>query len=90
MLIESSAIYAASSLLFLGFWGSGSHIVEVFSAIHAEVQVRALSPGTRRSSNMVADVMTGHRSIARRSASRQSEGADEQKLCHRECQFDQL
>lgn len=48
MLIESSAIYAASSLLFLGFWASGSHIGEVFSAIHAEVQVCALSPSTWR------------------------------------------
>jgi len=53
MLIESSAIYAASSLLFLGSWGSGSHIVEVFSPIHAGIQVRTLSPSTRRSSNMV-------------------------------------
>ena len=53
MLIESSAIYAASSLLFLGFWGSRSYISDVPLAIHAETQVRSFSPGTRRFSNMV-------------------------------------
>jgi len=40
MLIESSAIYAASSLLFLGFWGSRSYVADVFSLIQAETQVR--------------------------------------------------
>jgi len=53
MLIESSAVFTASSLLFLGFWGSRSHIGEVFSAIYAEAQVCALSPSTWRPSNMV-------------------------------------
>ena len=53
MLIESSAIYAASSLLFLGPWGSGSHIADTFLPIVAESQVRAFFPSTRRSSNMV-------------------------------------
>jgi len=53
MLIESSAIYAASSLLFLGFWGSGSYVADMFSEIQAETQVRAFFPSTRRSSNTV-------------------------------------
>jgi len=44
MLIESSAIYAVSSLLYLGFWGSRSYVAEVFSAIPTETQVRTLSP----------------------------------------------
>ena len=44
MLIESSAIYAVSSLLYLGFWGSRSYVAEVFSAILTETQVRTLSP----------------------------------------------
>jgi len=53
MLIESSAIFAASSLLSLGLWGSRTYVADVFSAIHGEVQVRALSLSARPSSNMV-------------------------------------
>jgi len=41
MLIESSAIYTASSLLFLGPWGSGNHIADMFLSILAEIQVCA-------------------------------------------------
>ena len=40
MLIESSALYAANSLLFVGPWGAGSHIADIFLPILAEVQVR--------------------------------------------------
>ena len=47
ILIESSAIYAASSPSFLGCRGSRSYIADMFSAIHAETQVRALSLSTR-------------------------------------------
>ena len=53
MLIESSAIYAVNSLLFLGLWGSRSYIADAFSEILAETQVCALSPSIRRTSNMV-------------------------------------
>jgi len=53
MLIESSAVFTVSSLLFLGFWGSGSYVADVFSAIQAETQVRAFFPSTRRPSNVV-------------------------------------
>ena len=41
MLIESSAIYTVSSLLFLGPWGSGNHIADMFLSIVAEIQVCA-------------------------------------------------
>jgi hypothetical protein len=40
-LIESSAIYAVSSLLFVGPWGSGSHVADIFLPILAQTQVRA-------------------------------------------------
>lgn len=53
MLIESSAIYAANSLLFVGPWGAGSHVADIFLPILAETQVRAFSPCVRRPSNMV-------------------------------------
>jgi len=41
MLIESSALYAVNSLLFIGPWGAGSHIADIFVPILAETQVRA-------------------------------------------------
>jgi len=74
MLIESSAIYAVSSLLFLGFWGSRSYVAELFSAILAETQVRALSPNIQ---TWLSDVIVGHCSITHHTTSRQSEGIDE-------------
>ena len=33
MLIESSAFYAVSSLLFIGTWGAGSHAADIFLGI---------------------------------------------------------
>ena len=41
MLIESSALYAVNSLLFIGPWGAGSHVADMFLPILAETQVRA-------------------------------------------------
>ena len=41
MIIESSALYAVSSLLFIGPWAAKSWIAGVFSPILAETQVRA-------------------------------------------------
>jgi len=87
MLIESSAIYAVSSLLFLGFWGSGCHVAEVASAILAETQVYSLSPSVQ---TWLSDVIIGHCSIAHHTTSRQSEGIDEQKHRLRKYRFDQL
>ena len=80
MLVESSAIYAVSSLLCLGFGGSGSYVAEVFTAILAETQVRALSPSIQR---WLSDVIIGHCSIVHHTTSRQSEGIDEQMYRHR-------
>ena len=90
MLIESSAIFAASSLLSLGFWGSRSYVVDVFSAIQAETQVRAFFPAHGGLRTWLSDVTAGHRSIAHHSTSRQPEGVDEQKCRRWKCQFNQL
>ena len=46
MLIESSALYAVNSLLFIGAWGAGSHVADIFLPILAEIQVR-VSPRDR-------------------------------------------
>ena len=82
MLIESSAIFAVSSLLSLGFWGSGSYVADVFSAIQAKTQVRAFFPAHGGLRTWLSDVTAGHRSIAHHSTGCQSEGVDEQKCCH--------
>jgi len=44
MLIESSALYAVNSLLFVGTWGAGSGAADIFLPILAETQVRAFPP----------------------------------------------
>ncbi|KAF9652147.1 hypothetical protein BDM02DRAFT_3183873 [Thelephora ganbajun] len=41
MLIESSALYAVSSILFIGPWGANSHVADIFLPILAETQVIA-------------------------------------------------
>lgn len=45
MLIESSAIYAASFLLYIGPWGANSSVSDIFFPLLAETQVRASSLG---------------------------------------------
>ena len=42
MFIESSALYAVNSLLFIGPWGAGNHAADMFLPILAETQVRVL------------------------------------------------
>lgn len=42
VLVESCAIYAVTSLLFVVPWGAKSHVADIFLPILAEVQVRAL------------------------------------------------
>ena len=39
MLVESSALYAISSLLFIGPWGAGNSAADIFLPILAETQV---------------------------------------------------
>ena len=42
MLIESSALYAASFILYIGPWGANSDISDVFFSLLVDTQVRAL------------------------------------------------
>ena len=54
VLIESSALYAVNSLLFVGPWGANSHVADIFLPILAETQVCTIpinNPG-KRSSNV--------------------------------------
>lgn len=41
ILVESSALYAVTSLLYIGTWGTGSWIACAFLPILGETQVRA-------------------------------------------------
>ena len=43
MLIESCALYAVSSLLFIVPWGAGNHSADTFLPILAETRVRVFS-----------------------------------------------
>lgn len=54
MLVESCALYAASSLLFLGPWGGGSAASNIFFPILGETQVIALFLITLRVANKSA------------------------------------
>ena len=88
MLVESSALFAVSSLLVTASLGAESYIVETFYPILSETQVHAFlqlrSPGSL--SDVTAD-WTGHRSPARYSASRQQGRVYEQYCRLRTSQF---
>ena len=79
MLIESSVIYATSSLLVLLLLSTGRGGSNGFMFILVETQVRALprSKSLDRLSNVTTN-WTGHRSTAHHSASRQQDRANEQ------------
>ena len=79
MLIESSVIYATSLLLVLLLLSTGRGGSNGFMFILAETQVRALPrpQSLDRLSNVTTN-LTGHRSTAHHSASRQQDRADEQ------------
>lgn len=51
VLVESCAIYAVTSLLFVVPWGAKSHVADIFLPILAEVQVRAPFPPCLSKSN---------------------------------------
>ena len=71
MLVESSALYAVSSLLVLGPSSAGNSAADIFIPILAETQVRAFS--RLRPLDRLSDVMmdwTGHCSTAHHPASR--------------------
>ena len=78
MLVESSALYAVSSLLVLGPSSAGNSAADIFIPILSETQVcpflRPYPLG--RLSDVMMD-WTGHRSTAHHSASRQEERVDE-------------
>ena len=78
MLIESSALYAVSSLLVIGTFASGSCAADVFLPILAETQVRASprpqSPGQFSDATMDR---VGHCSAAYHKTSRQPKRVDE-------------
>ena len=72
MFIESCALYAVSSLLYIGTGMARNSASLAFFCILAEIQVCAFLPP--QLSNMVSDMMTdraGHRSAAHYSPSRQ-------------------
>ena len=48
MLIESSALYAVNSLLFIGPWAAQSQVADIFLPILAETQVRTCLFPVRR------------------------------------------
>jgi hypothetical protein len=52
MLVESSALYAVNSLLFIVSWGIGSPLTSLFFPILAETQVRAVFAFPRRTAIM--------------------------------------
>ena len=47
VLIESCALYAVTSLLFVAPWGAKSHVADIFLPILAEIQVRTLFVSSR-------------------------------------------
>ena len=63
MLVESSALYAVNSLLFVGPWGAGNHAADIFLPILAETQVCA-SLQWRYLVGLVTAGLTGHRSAS--------------------------
>ena len=79
MLIESSVIYATSSLLVIWLLGTGMGGSSGFLFILAETQARALPrpQSLDRLSNVTTDSI-GHRPAAHHFASRQQDRADEQ------------
>jgi len=90
MLIESSALYAVNSLLFIGPWAAGNHAADIFLPILAETQVCVFlrRPFPDRLSNMILD-WTGDRATAHHSTSRRPERVDEHYYCLQEYCFAQ-
>ena len=52
MLVESSALYAVTSLLYVGPWGAGSHAANIFLPCLCQIQVRAFSRPSSDKSNV--------------------------------------
>ena len=74
MFIESCALYAVSLLLYVGTWMARDGVSPAFFPILAEIQVCAFLPPQLRNAVSDSDVttdLTGHRSAAHHSTSRQ-------------------
>jgi len=74
MLIESSALFAVSSVLYIGLLAGKNEVMDMFSPIIYETQVRVFPPW--QSSDRLSDVTedcAGHRPIAHHSTSCQQE-----------------
>ena len=79
MLIESCALYAVSSLLFIGLWGAGKPVANIFLTILSQTQVRAFprSRSLDRLSNATTESRwLGHRTTVHHPTGRQQEGVD--------------
>lgn len=85
MLIESSALYAVNSLLFVGPWGAGNHAADIFLPILAQTQV-CHTFYLAHSDDF--DVATGHSPIAHHPTCRQSESTDKPLCSYRKRHFD--
>ena len=82
MLIESSALFAVSSLLVIGSLGAKSPLSGLFIPILAQTQVRDfLCPRSLNWLSNMATEWTGHRSTAHHSTRRQQKSVDK-KLHH--------
>ena len=77
MLIESSALFAVSSLLTVVLWAIGHPVSNVFTPILAETQVRAFPLRSLDRSSHVTTEWTGHRITTHHSTSRQQERVHE-------------
>ena len=87
MLIESSALFAVSTILVIGPWAVGNPVANVFVRILAETQVRAspLLQSLDGLSNVRAD-WAGHCFTTHRSTGRRQERIDERNCRTREYQ----
>ena len=88
MLIESSALFAVSSLVVIGTWAADSRAANAFTPILAQTQVRAF-PRPRPPDRLSHVTMewTGHRFAAHHPTSCRQERVDKQYYCPRNHQF---
>jgi len=91
ILIESSAIFAVSSVLYIGLMATDNPVMDLISPILAETQVCVFP--RRRSSDGLSDVVTnraGHRPTAHYPTGRRQERVDKRYYRHWKRQFNQV
>ena len=81
ILVESCALHAVNSLLVIGPLGADNHVVDIFTPILGETQVRVFSQlrSPDRLSNNATTDRTGHRPTAHHSPSRKQKRVDDQR-----------